>query len=201
MRATPRQNSAVNYWILGQYRSCLPGRPYLRPRSPTNCHRRVGVMPSECLRLFPSSRTLSVTPPSMGDLTFRHRPERVRLTPASTAAIPEWEAARSRMGPCPDTCGWRRTCPPKAKTRRLLGASLLAWMDTGIHAGCRTLAPPCRLIPRWSGVPAFRKSRRFPRRWICFERGCRLQDALPISFGSRRSRRIPRSDMRRFDGS
>ena len=34
---------------------------------------------------------------------------------ASFAVTFEWGYADSRMGACPDTCGWRRTCPPKPR--------------------------------------------------------------------------------------
>ena len=34
---------------------------------------------------------------------------------ASFAVTFEWGYADSRMGPCPDTCGCRRTCPPKPR--------------------------------------------------------------------------------------
>ena len=39
--------------------------------------------------------------------------EQIRVDNCITAASSEWGEADSRMGACPDTCGWRRTCPPK----------------------------------------------------------------------------------------
>jgi len=43
-------------------------------------------------------------------LSFRRR------STASSIASDELGWVSSRMGPCPDTCGWRRTCPSKASS-------------------------------------------------------------------------------------